>query len=461
MGTANPLTNPKLKLLNRQMLSYEDRRDSLISSFNEMTDFVRLGKDTSNLFRDRSQTRQPLLNVRSFNHILNVDPKNRWVEVEGMTPYVDLVAATLPHNCLPCVVPQLKSITIGGALSGVGIESTSFKYGLVHETVEEMEILTGNGDVVMCTPNNEHRDLFFGMPNSYGTLGYVLKLKASTVETKPFVRLEHIKHTDAKAYFEHILKLSTQDINFLDGAMFEPGNYYITVGNFTDDAPYQSDYTYNNMYYQSIREKEVDYLTTQDYIWRWDTDWFWCSKNVGAQNRLLRPLFGRKRLNSIFYTKIMRWNTKWGFTRHYNRFRGIHTESVIQDIDVPIDRAHEFYEFFDEEVGIRPVWVCPIVAYNKSAEYPLYPMDQNKTYVNFGFWDVVRDKEAKPIGFYNKKIEDMVEELGGIKSLYSDTYYSEDKFWRIYNQEAYRTLKRKYDPNKRLKDLYDKCVLRN
>ena len=443
------------------MLSYEDRRDTLISSFNETKDTVRLGKDTSNLFRDRSQTKRPSLNVRSFNHVLDVDPDHHWVEVEGMTSYADLVAATLPHECMPCVVPELKSITIGGAVSGVGIESTSFKYGLVHETVLEMEVLTGNGDLVICTPNNEHRDLFFGIPNSYGTLGYVLKLKAKTIKTKPFVRLEHIKHTDAKAYFEHIQKLSTQDISFLDGVMFEPNSYYISAGNFTDDVPYQSDYTYDSIYYRSIREKEVDYLTTRDYLWRWDTDWFWCSKNVGAQNPLLRPLFGRKRLNSIFYTKIMRWNTKWGFTRHYNKFRGIHTESVIQDIDVPIDRAHEFYEFFDAEIGIRPAWVCPVVAYDKSVEYPLFPMDPNKIYINFGFWDVVCGKENKPTGFYNKKVEDMVEQLGGIKSLYSDTYYSEDKFWQIYNQGTYQTLKRKYDSNKRLKDLYDKCVLRN
>ena len=243
--------------------------------------------------------------------------------------------------------------------------------------------------------------------------------------------------------------------------MFEPDEYYITVGTFTDDAPYQSDYTYENMYFQSIREKEVDYLSARDYIWRWDTDWFWCSKNVGAQNRLLRPIFGRKRLNSVFYTKIMRWNAKWGLTRYYNRFAGIHTESVIQDVDIPIDRAHEFYEFFDAEIGIRPVWICPVVAYDKSREYPLFPMDHVKTYVNFGFWDVVRSREARPNGFYNKRIEEMVEKLGGIKSLYSDAFYPQEKFWQMYNQEAYQTLKQKYDPNMRLKDLYDKCVLRN
>ena len=442
------------------MLSYEDRRDRLIAQYNETDKKVRLGKDTSNLFRDRNNTGQPLLNVRSFAHVLNVDPKESWVEVEGMTPYVDLVAATLPHSCIPSVVPQLKSITIGGAISGVGIESSSFKYGLVHETVLEMEILTGNGELLLCSPTNEYSDLFFGMPNSYGTLGYVLKLKVKVIDTKPYVRLEHTRYSNIDSYFEHLRRLCVQDLNFLDGAIFAPDQAYVTTGTFTDHAPYQSDYTYENIYYKSIKEKEVDYLSTHDYIWRWDTDWFWCSKNVGAQNNLVRRLFGSKRLNSTQYTKIMRWNSKWGFTRRYNKLRGIHTESVIQDVDIPIEQAPEFYEFFDREIGIRPVWICPVVTYNKSAVYPLFPMNQDQIYVNFGFWDVVHGNQAEPEGFYNKKIEAMVNKLGGIKSLYSDTYFSKDEFWRIYNRTEYDALKKKYDPNRRLKDLYDKCVLR-
>ncbi len=57
-------------------------------------------------------------------------------------------------------------------------------------------------------------------------------------------------------------------------------------------------------------------------------------------------------------------------------------------------------------------------------------------------------------------IERKVLELGGIKTLYSDSYFEADEFWRIYNKEAYDRLKSKYDPKGRLADLYRKCVLR-
>jgi FAD/FMN-containing dehydrogenase len=72
----------------------------------------------------------------------------------------------------------------------------------------------------------------------------------------------------------------------------------------------------------------------------------------------------------------------------------------------------------------------------------------------------VSNPEHRPTGYFNRKIEARVTELGGIKSLYSDSYYDEERFWELYDGECYRELKRKYDPDGRLRDLYQKCVLR-
>jgi len=44
--------------------------------------------------------------------------------------------------------------------------------------------------------------------------------------------------------------------------------------------------------------------------------------------------------------------------------------------------------------------MCPIRARAADApSFPLYPMQHGVTYVNFGFWDVVRDQRARPQGF--------------------------------------------------------------
>ena len=83
-----------------------------------------LAKSTSNLFRDRAARRGHAIDLARFNEVIDVDPAAGTVRAEGMTRYVDLVDATLAQGTMPAVVPQLKSITLGGAVAGVGIEAT-------------------------------------------------------------------------------------------------------------------------------------------------------------------------------------------------------------------------------------------------------------------------------------------------------------------------------------------------
>jgi FAD/FMN-containing dehydrogenase len=442
------------------LAAYEAKKQRLIASLQLQSDqSIRLAKDTSNLFRERKPIHGTGLNVRHFNQVISVDPEAGIVEVEGMTPYENLARECLKFGVMPTVVPQLKSITIGGAVTGIGIESSSFKYGLVHETVQEVDILLADGNTLTCTPENEHRRLFFGFPNSYGTLGYALKLKINIVPVKPYVRLTHVRHHEAASYFADIKNRCNQNIDFIDGTVFSPGEYYLTIGEFVDSAPYTSDYTFKNIYYRSIRERESDYLQVEDYIWRWDTDWFWCSQYIFAHNPIVRRLLGPKRLNSMTYTKIMRWNRKYNLAHNLDRLLGLHSEAVIQDVEIPLAQCPEFLKFYFNTIKFTPVWVCPIRPLDNNATFSLYPMDQNATYVNFGFWNVIKSRKKMGPGHFNRLVEQKVSELHGMKSLYSDAYYSAEEFWDIYNKDEYFYLKNRYDPMVKFKDLYAKCVL--
>jgi len=421
-----------------------------------------LGKRTSNLFRDRAPRAPPKIDLSHFNAVVAVDTVAGLVEAEGMTTFADLAETTLAQGTMPAVVPQLKSITLGGAVAGVGIEATSFRAGLVHDAIVELDVLTGDGRIVTCTADNEHRDLFHGFANSYGTLGYALRVTMRTQPVKPFVRVDHQRFTDPAAFFAEIArKCAAGEGDFLDGVVFAPDELVLSSARFVDIAPFTSDYTFEKIYYRSLRERSADFLRARHYLWRWDTDWFWCSKNVGAQNPVLRHIYGRELLNSVTYQKLMRLNTRLGLTARWNELAGIHTESVIQDVDIPIERAAEFLAFFHAEIGILPIWICPIRAPNGGASATFYRLPSQGPAINFGFWDVVKRREPIERGHFNRKIERKVVELGGIKSLYSDSYYPEEEFWQIFDRDAYRALKARYDPDGRRGDLYGKCVLRH
>ncbi|HWC81117.1 MAG TPA: FAD-binding oxidoreductase [Pseudonocardiaceae bacterium] len=425
---------------------------------------VRLAKPTSNLFRFRDPTGAPGLDVSDFAEVLQVDAAAKIAEVGGMTTYEDLVAATLPHGLMPMVVPQLKTITLGGAVAGLGIESSSFRNGLPHESVLEAEILTGDGRVITARPDNEHAALFRGFPNSYGTLGYTLRLRIELEPVTPYVRLRHLRFPDATACAAELARVldtrshDGQRVDFIDGTVFAADEVYLTLGDFVAEAPFTSDYTGTGIFYRSIPEREVDYLSIHDYLWRWDTDWFWCSRALGAQHPLVRRLWPKRYLRSDVYRRAVALDRRYRASDRLLALRGLPPqEPVIQDVEVPIERLAEFLDFFHREVGISPVWLCPLALRGDSG-WPLYPLEPGTQYVNVGFWSAVDLRPGQAPGHHNRLIEEKVTELGGHKSLYSDSFYAPEEFWRLYNGDAYRPLKKEYDPDSRLPDLYAKCV---
>jgi FAD/FMN-containing dehydrogenase len=428
---------------------------------------VRLRKNTSsNLFRPRAAT-EALLDAGWFDGVLAVDTAARTADVLGMTSYEHLVAATLPHGLMPLVVPQLKTITLGGAVTGLGIESTSFRAGCPHESVLEMDILTGDGRVVTATRDGEHDALYRGFPNSYGTLGYALRLRIELAPVQPFVHVRHLRFRDAASCAEAVATICAagqhdgEQVDFLDGTWFAPDECYLTLGAFAETAPYTSDYTGQQIYYRSIRRRRDDWLTVHDYLWRWDTDWFWCSRSFGAQHPVGRRLWPRRWRRSDVYWRLLAAERRFGVKRRLDRRRGEpDREEVVQDVEIPVARLPDFLEFLHTRTGIEPVWLCPMRQRDPALTWDLYPLDPATTYVNVGFWSSVPLAAGRADGWHNRAIELKVADLGGRKSLYSTAFYPPDEFWATYGGPAYEVLKKTYDPAGRLLDLYAKTVQR-
>lgn len=428
---------------------------------------VALAKKTSNLFRAREQGSVVRLDVSRHSGVLQINDKEGWADVLGFTTYDDFTKATLPQGWMPAVVPELKTITVGGAISGGGIESASYREGFVHEGVLEMDILTGSGEVVTASPDNEHAALFFGFPCSYGSLGYVLRARVKLLKVSPYMALRHERFDNAQAAFAALATacargrlsaanpLSHAELQLIDMTAFSPNEFYLTVATAEPSpAVAVSDYTGRHIYYRSLRHRERDTLSTYDYLWRWDTDWFWCSRAFGAQHPLLRPLyrlFGA--LRSSAYWKIRALNERHRVAERLGLMRP--TEWVIQDVEIPAPNAEAFLEFYEREVGIWPLWICPAQSPQGARPFSLYRTDPNQLYLNFGFWGGVPLGDAP--GAVNRLIETQVSALNGKKSLYSSAYYSREEFDRLYGGAAYAALKQRYDPGGAFKGFYEKC----
>src|SRR5690606_140745 len=199
-----------------------------------------------------------------------------------------------------------------------------------------------------------------------------------------------------------------------------------------------------------------DVLTIHDYLWRWDTDWFWCSAAFGAQHPVVRRLWPRRWRRSDVYHRLVGLDSRIGLSRVLDRVKGVaQRERVIQDIEVPLDRLEDFLTWFDREVGMRPVWLCPL---RTRRAWPTYPLTPGEVYVNDGFWGTVEVPAGSEPGLVNRRIEAEVHRLGGHKSLYSEAFYDRATFDTLYDTAGLDRLRERYDPRSRLTTLYDKAV---
>ena len=422
---------------------------------------VRLAKQTSNLFRPRESVSARGLDVSGLAGVIGIDPAARTAEVQGMCTYEHLVDATLPHTLVPLVVPQLRTITLGGAVAGLGIESTSFRNGFPHESVLEMDIFTGAGEVVTVRPGDA---LFDAFPNSYGSLGYATRLRIALEQVPAHVGLRHLRFDDVAMLAKTLAAVvetgehEGERVDAVDGVAFSPDEAYLTLATWTTAPGPTSDYTRQQIYYRSIRERETDRLTTYDYLWRWDTDWFWCSGAFGAQHPVLRRLWPRRWRRSDVYHRLVGLDRRFDIADRLDRRAGRpERERVIQDVEVPVERLAEFLAWFDAEVGMRPVWLCPV---RTTRAWPSYPLPPGALFVNLGFWGTVHvgpDASDAPL---NRAIEAKVLALDGHKSLYSEAFYDRETFDRLYGGDHLAQVKTEHDPDGRLTSLYDKAVRR-
>jgi FAD/FMN-containing dehydrogenase len=419
----------------------------------------RLNKSTvSNLFRYRSAAarRRTGVSLAGFDRVIEVDGERSILDVEGLATFETIVNATLAHGLLPLVSPELKHITIGGATVGIGIESSCFRHGFVHDGLVEAEVLLPDGRTVLARPDNEHADLFRALPNSYGTLGYILRAKLRLMPASPWVHLHTARFSDLEQFLEG-MRAATQDpsVDFTEGLFYAGGPFYLTNTRFAGQVPRVDDIVRSHIFYKLIQQRPDVYLTARDYIFRYDPEWFWNLPETWPY-RLFRRYAPLTLRNSGFYTRYTSW--KRMLLQHLPWSAGDGVEPLIQDWEVPWERAQELIEFAMRatDLGGKPWVVTPI---RTRATPTLYPIEANRLYLNLGCYCQVKKEPGKADYWYTRILDDKCFALGGIKMLYSSTLLAPEQFWARYNGEAYWALKQRYDPGRRFKDLYAKCAL--
>ncbi len=451
-------------------MTYLEKKQKAIEQFLFLKDKGPISlkpKFTSHFFRVRNKKNK--LDLTAFDQVINVDIENKIVEVEGLCTFYNLAKECLNYNMLPVIVPELRNITIGGTISGLGIESSSYIYGMVHNSIIECDVLTSTGEVITCS-REQNSDLFYALPNSIGTVGYVLKCKFKIRKSKKYTKIDLHRYSNSKEYFDALKSnCEEQKYDFIDGIIYSPDHYVMITGTLTNELPH-SEKTINfkqEIYWKYMHDKELSYLymNTWDYLWRWDTDVFW-SLNVPylgpiVNNKLFRLTLGRVLLKSHIMGKISHWYLQFQNSSLYkflNKNKIDEEEYILQDLCIDLDKCSVFLEWYKDKIAVYPIWICPSDNQQDQGKYPLHDFKCDYL-VDIGIYTgKKRESLDLPSNYYNRLLEEKILELKGMKGLYSMSYFTENEFWSMYHKDRYLEIKKSYDPKNVFPDIFTKTI---
>ncbi|PON20403.1 delta24-sterol reductase [Trichoderma gamsii] len=445
-----------------------------VRGYFERGEAYRIFHGSTNSTRPRPGPGHRAVDISALSNVLAVDRGARTALVEPNVPMDRLVEATLRHGLVPPVVMEFPGITAGGGYAGTAGESSSFRHGFFDETINYVEMVLGNGEVVQASPT-ERSDLFRGAAGAVGTLGVTTLMELNLIEARKFVQTTyHRTHSVAEAAAR--VRAETQDPknDYVDGILFSKDHGVVITGRLTDDKPDDRkvqtfSHAQDPWYYLHVEDKTrhssaetpldavTDYIPLAEYLFRYDRAGFW----VGAQ--------GFTYFKYVPFTSFWRWFLD-DFMHTRMLYRALHASGesarfVVQDLAVPYDKAAEFVDYTTDEFGIWPLWLCPLKETPNPTFHPTCETEVSengnkvipKPMLNIGVWGWGPESHDDFIT-KNRALEDKLVQLGGRKWLYAHTYYSEDEFWQVYDKPWYQALREKYSATT-LPSVYDKVKI--
>jgi delta24-sterol reductase len=405
-----------------------------------------------------------LIDISALTHILEINAKEKYVIVEPLVTMEQLARATLAHQLTAPVVTEFRQMTIAGAIQGLAGESTSFKDGLIDESVMEYEAILADGSLVTITDGGDYHDLYHSLPGSYGSLAIVTKIKLRLKEATKYVRVVYQKLqsiTEVQAEFLNSMQ-DGEDIDFIECIAVSKNDFRIARGYKTNHIPFKNylfnrcslKYFWSRWYCNHLIEKSVidgyqEYLTYEDYLFRWDRGGFW----LGL---MLLEIMGHHKhtvLNRLFFGKMLKSQSLYKMLDRLP-MQGREQSFVMQDLIVPGHVTEKFFHFLDNLVGIYPLWLLPIKPPKVKKIFSL-PHNVDDMFVDFGVWGKQRNTKSIET---NREIELFLQNHQGQKCLWSQSYLNQDEFWKVYDNEIYQSLRIKYKAQMKLINIYEKVT---
>lgn len=383
--------------------------------------------------------------------ILGIDETRRTVRVEPLVSMGQVSRSLIPRGWILPVVPELDDLTVGGLIMGFGVETSSHKYGLFQYICESFDIVTAEGKLLHCSAE-ENPELFYLIPWSHGTLGFLVAAELKIIPARKYVRVQYQPlHTldELCARFDSECRNVEQN-EFVEALMYSRDTGVVMTGVLTDEPGTDGSINpigrwYQPWFYKHVEgflrdhHPTVEYIPLRDYLHRHTRSYFWALEEIISfgNHPLFRWLLGwalPPRIELLKYTE----------TETTRRLRERH--HVVQDMLMPMQKLKLSLEYFADHFDLYPLWLSPMAIFDNPRHLGLiHPYRSpggtiDELYVDIGAYGTPRKtsfdgRTALPL------LEQFVIEHHGYQALYAKTLLSAENFRRMFDHSDYDRLR--------------------
>jgi Delta24-sterol reductase len=424
-------------------------------------------KEAFRIFHGSTNSTRPfrrdrVVDISALSNVLKVDTKTRTALVEPNVPMDRLVESTLKYGLVPPVVMEFPGITAGGGYAGTAGESSSFKHGFFDSTIDSVEMVLADGEVITAS-KLENSDLFHGAAGAVGSFGITTLIELQLIEAKKYVKTTYHPKGSVAETIRSICEETSNPINdYVDGILFSKNHGVVITGEMTNDKPEASivqtfSHPADPWFYLHVKSNTfsksspiINYIPLAEYLFRYDRGGFWVGASAFQYFKFPFNEYTRWFLDDFLHTRML--------------YRALHasyesSRYIVQDLALPYSTAEAFIHYTDETFHIWPLWLCPL---QQPPSPTLHPQTGEidaksrtpKPMLNIGLWGYGPSDHHAFVAT-NRQLEAKLQEFGGMKWLYAHTYYAEREFWELYPRAWYEALREKYRATA-LPSVYDK-----
>lgn len=169
-----------------------------------------------------------IIDMSAFNSIGAVDGNSIWVQAGAR--WSAILQATLPHGKSPPTLTDYIELSVGGTLSAGGIGGQSSRHGLQVDNVLELEVVTGTGRFLRCSPTHRAR-LFNAVRSGLGQFGIIVRARLKLVSVPSMVRVYSAVYGDIDTFTcDQMTLVDDGRFDYVEGfASHVPGGGFIYI----------------------------------------------------------------------------------------------------------------------------------------------------------------------------------------------------------------------------------------